>query len=45
MSAGVAKLLELALVLAVVLGWGGYELYSLRRDRTIERRPQDRDVE
>jgi hypothetical protein len=32
-SAGGAKFLELLLVLALVLGWGGYELWSLRRDR------------
>jgi hypothetical protein len=32
-SAGGAKFLELLLVLALVLGWGAYELWSLRKDR------------
>ncbi len=34
MTAGAAKLLELLFVIALVGGWGGYELWSLRRDRS-----------
>lgn len=36
MSAGAAKLLELLFVIALVGGWGAYELWSLRRDRARE---------
>jgi hypothetical protein len=35
-SAGAAKFLELALVLALVLGWGAHQLWSLRRERDRE---------
>jgi hypothetical protein len=32
-TAGGAKFLELLLVLALVLGWGAHQLWSLRRER------------
>ncbi len=36
MSPGAAKLLELLFVIALVGGWGAYDLWSLRRDRAHE---------
>ena len=42
-SGSTLVVLELALVLAVVLGFGFRELYLLRRDRLAERRSRERD--
>lgn len=42
MSAGAAKLLELLFVIALVGGWGAYELWSLRRDRAHRDSRRDR---
>lgn len=42
MSAGAAKLLELLFVIALVGGWGAYELWSLRRDRAPHDPGRDR---
>jgi ABC-type nickel/cobalt efflux system permease component RcnA len=46
MEAGHIKWFELVIVFAVVIGWGAWELWSLRRDRRrakhADRKREDR---
>lgn len=42
MSSGLLVALELLLVAGLVLGWGAYELISLRRDRQHRRDEDER---